>query len=1105
MEGRLLVWPRMAIIMILCCIHGIMGDIKDGVVYTDLLKTVPRGSTAVLDCRFYRAPLAVYWKKGHDPEQATSLVTWMDDKIWPGLCADDNSCEIANNYSLIIKEAQIKDEGRYICRVSNYRGILIHNFTDLSVVEPPTEPYPAIKECNDSSSIVQDFGCSITTLTNVNPRVNLNCYASGFYPKLSLFFLHGTEKIASSETKEWINDDETRSKSVSISAVPSKMPYVCVASDIPGQHKERAVTAFVRLPEEQTSAPEESTTMTTMPPKGTNLLMVIVIPLASLGVVTVIGASIFMIWLRRHRRKVSKGSGNDDIEEGYPLMETKEIKGKLSFYELWMMVSKVTMSDMGKLNDTFEQLGIGKLIHGFTLPHAYKHLCQWKAGKAHDDEYDLAQELRTALEKAKYPDAWKEIYDVRTKSTVMVSERMLEHILWHIGEQVKINTFLSEITHYRHPTDTEDTERISELIPKKLEELKKWASTRFDENPVSLLSLALEKAECTPVDRTFFCVPDQPISNQELQYFTSKLTGRHCHILASALELTTGKIATISDENNEHVFQTQSMIGDWLSHEENEQERSEEDITEEKRSLEISHAISRRYEVDHAAISIGRSDLKGYLVGYSSYLILEREKDIKQAHNTKHAEEVFPANNVSDGEIQSITRFLEPDERTTLFGDLEGEDYCFTAIKTWMKKEQAADQKANCREKLLAKLKPIGKEGLVPLENKEDLYLVELADIAFRLLMTDVYPLAMALGISEDKLRSYRRLYLTPSNMSRGTIGVMKNICRNDETTRSMRRQLCDILKHGFPEISLLLNYGYELSQADLYDVSFGEGSKEANRIKIRENLGIISTVTNTMDMLKYWRSLVKCPTYNWRKALAEAVYPVLEKEVALGILTGDIRRSGKQGGNVSKYLQDTFIHLQALNFANIVDVENISSDKPTVEDVLNVLNESLKSQPPNEEQRLLLRKRLDDEGFRNFSAKLTQFDEHAYSENKGIPKEIEIAIKIDVATKLSGILEVAVKLSEGTSYLKQVLEEWVGTLGRKPLQSQNRIHLSDRLLKEGFVDFSLEVMLGTVMKGLEARKPFNVTQTITKPSQSSSHNASQNPSQMKTFVYYKQ
>ncbi|XP_041470215.1 uncharacterized protein LOC121419818 [Lytechinus variegatus] len=240
----------------------------------------------------------------------------------------------------------------------------------------------------------------------------------------------------------------------------------------------------------------------------------------------------------------------------------------------------------------------------------------------------------------------------------------------------------------------------------------------------------------------------------------------------------------------------------------------------------------------------------------------ECEEEIKQACYTERAEDALPSDSISDSEIKSITKYLDREEIT----NLEGQD-CFSAIKTWMEKER--DRHANYRERLREKLKLIGKEALVPLENKGDLYHVQLADIAFRLLMTDVYPLARALGISEDKLRSYRRLYLTPSNMSRGTVGVLIKKIKTG-------RKMCNILKPGFPEISHLLKYAYELSYADLCHVSYGEGSKEANRNKIGQNLGINREITDIMDMLRYWRSLVKCPTYNWRTALAEAVYPVV-------------------------------------------------------------------------------------------------------------------------------------------------------------------------------------------------------------------------------------
>ncbi|XP_041470122.1 uncharacterized protein LOC121419730 [Lytechinus variegatus] len=409
-----------------------------------------------------------------------------------------------------------------------------------------------------------------------------------------------------------------------------------------------------------------------------------------------------------------------------------------------------------------------------------------------------------------------------------------------------------------------------------------------------------------------------------------------------------------------------------------------------------------------------------------------------------------------------------------------------------MEKEQATDRQANCRERLRVKLKPIGKEGLVPSEIKEDLYLAEVADIAFRLLMTDVYPLASAIGISEDKLRSYKKLYLTPSNMSKGTVGVMRNMCANRKMSR---RLLCDILKQNFPEIGHLLKYGYEVSHADLCDVSYGEGSKEANRIKIHKNLGIISEVTDTMNMLKYWRSLVKCPTYNWRKALAEAVYPVLGNEKALSILAGDIRRSGMQSGNVIKYLEDNTMPRQALSIAHILGVGNVG--QLTYRHVINAFMGSPKSQAMDEMQRQHLRKRLEDEGFRAFPEKLIKIVEPIDFDNKSIaPEDIEKEIRKDVTTKLSETLNVRVKFSEATSNLKQVLEEWIDPPRRKALQQQERIHISDRLLKEGLIDFSLEVMLG-----LKPREPLNATQINSKSSQSSTPGFSQGSSKIERFM----
>nr|XP_054761032.1 uncharacterized protein LOC129267339 [Lytechinus pictus] len=192
----------------------------------------------------------------------------------------------------------------------------------------------------------------------------------------------------------------------------------------------------------------------------------------------------------------------------------------------------------------------------------------------------------------------------------------------------------------------------------------------------------------------------------------------------------------------------------------------------------------------------------------------------------------------------------------------------------------------------------------------------------------------------------------------------------------------------------------------------------------------------------------------------------------------------------------------QALNIANILEIRNIyCDDKFTNGHVLNVLTESVKSQIQNKEQRQHLCKRLHDRGFRTFSAKLAQVDYPFDSENKSIPEEIDKAIKEDVAIELSRILEVHVELSkEGTSFLKQVLDEWIDTLRSHPLNPQKRILLSDRLFREFYVDFSFEVMIG-----FESIKPLNATKINTKPTQSStsvsSPDSSVIPDAMNAFV----
>eukprot|EP00057_Strongylocentrotus_purpuratus_P012591 XP_011667065.1 PREDICTED: uncharacterized protein LOC105439593 [Strongylocentrotus purpuratus] len=226
-------------------IGGAAGDVPDGVVYTDLHKTVQKGKEIVLTCEFYAAPVAVYWKKGDDPERGIDLISWAYEEEISGSCVNNKACHMTDDYSLVIEDARMADQGRYICRVSNYLGILIHNFTDVKIYAPPEEPYPIIEECtlNDISKTTQ-----ICSLPTNDTTMNITCSASRFFPDLNLFFLHGSNKITNIGSNVRENKDGSKNKSIMINGSASEIPYVCVASDIPGTKDEKTATVLIRSP-----------------------------------------------------------------------------------------------------------------------------------------------------------------------------------------------------------------------------------------------------------------------------------------------------------------------------------------------------------------------------------------------------------------------------------------------------------------------------------------------------------------------------------------------------------------------------------------------------------------------------------------------------------------------------------------------------------------------------------------------------------------------------------------------------------------------------------------------------------------------------------------
>eukprot|EP00057_Strongylocentrotus_purpuratus_P028037 XP_011682511.1 PREDICTED: uncharacterized protein LOC105446858 [Strongylocentrotus purpuratus] len=117
--------------------------VPDDLVYTEVKKTLVRGVRGVLTCRFYGIPLAVFWGKGLDPDDLSLMVVLYDGEV-SGPRYDDGSCDVDENYSLIIKNVSTADVGRIYCTVFSYKGILIDNYTDISITDSTLATDPQV-------------------------------------------------------------------------------------------------------------------------------------------------------------------------------------------------------------------------------------------------------------------------------------------------------------------------------------------------------------------------------------------------------------------------------------------------------------------------------------------------------------------------------------------------------------------------------------------------------------------------------------------------------------------------------------------------------------------------------------------------------------------------------------------------------------------------------------------------------------------------------------------------------------------------------------------------------------------------------------------------
>ncbi|XP_063959822.1 uncharacterized protein LOC129267046 [Lytechinus pictus] len=189
---------------------------------------------------------------------------------------------------------------------------------------------------------------------------------------------------------------------------------------------------------------------------------------------------------------------------------------------------------------------------------------------------------------------------------------------------------------------------------------------------------------------------------------------------------------------------------------------------------------------------------------------------------------------------------------------------------------------------------------------------VELVELAYRLVLSDVYPFAKALNISDEELTRYKHK-LGPKIIQQGTGKLLLEMKHADGSATGIEERLVmvnDLKQAGYLKEAKTIVFGFEISLADQAKIE----EKRIDPAKLAKELGV-SDDAKPMDpdereescqsVLQRWRNIVRPTSFNHRIVLADALHNLGEKELALDIISGKFRKN-VINSRVSKMLAQT-------------------------------------------------------------------------------------------------------------------------------------------------------------------------------------------------------
>ncbi|XP_030834008.1 uncharacterized protein LOC115921081 [Strongylocentrotus purpuratus] len=361
------------------------------------------------------------------------------------------------------------------------------------------------------------------------------------------------------------------------------------------------------------------------------------------------------------------------------------------------------------------------------------------------------------------------------------------------------------------------------------------------------------------------------ISPQEVEGFVYRLTGRHCKRLAKAVGITDQEvITTIIHDNNDDLFDTQSMIIDWVD------------------GQECSN-FEKRCRLDDAVIKIGRHDMTDsfgttiyrvetggtvqrphpdakkfnsttifdddlqallkHLPTCAVSVFLERlgisvdedREDIEEklrgwrddnlrgpkARSMKelvliHKDVLNKTNNsnvldLKDEELKdvfaSISSSKQMDQlKSRLRKEIREESFTLQHLKEWRDSQDMGNRRETLR-KMLHDIKLSG--CIVNRRPPQHVYKAEMVRLAFSLLCNDVGPLAALLNMDTCNGKIVRE-------SQKGTVGLLLQLLnKSKDIDTHIRRDLCVAIRSlGYLDVARLAYFDYDESLSVLSNVT---------------------------------------------------------------------------------------------------------------------------------------------------------------------------------------------------------------------------------------------------------------------------------------------